>query len=313
MKTFVIALLLILAKGVNAQLYNLIYMKIENGQMIRNMDAEIYAYSFMKSYSGKNISEAVRYLDSIALAGENDYKLMFNKAVCYSILKEEDSTQKYLTAYLQCEGNFSKVPGVIKYSNLAQSIEKNEKLKVLYSQLEDEFCQTVTNCELALKIQFCNFKEQEIMMDTAFNNGKNTAVKYDLMRDNFSFIKDQLNGIGFPNKEEIGASLGLLRVLILHMDYDPKEQLKWAKKMLRQAKKDGSDFGNIIYAIDRSLKNQGKKQKYGSIIYNRGTKESQIYIYRGSLKRLNKRRAKFDLNAISEDESSILINESISK
>ena len=308
MKLLLISMMILFSNMVNAQLYNLIYMKIENGQITRNYNADEYAAYFMMAFSEKDYNKAINYLDSIDLLGEGDHKTLYNKAICYAHLENTDSVQKYIADYLFYEGEYQKRPGIFKFSLLFDYITKDELLLAEYAKLENTFCDTLSNCDFSMRIQVCDFKEQEILMDRTFINNKKVELRYELMANNSEPIIQILEKQGLPTKKEIGTSLALLEIIILHMDYSPKEQLKWSKKMLRVSEKQAYSARRAIYAIDRSLRNMERKQKYGSLIDNRGTSESSVYPYRGSLKRLNKRRKKYQLHPLAEESNSGIIN-----
>jgi hypothetical protein len=93
------------------------------------------------------------------------------------------------------------------------------------------------------------------------------------------------------------------------MDYDPTSQLKISREMLLMVEQNNYNVSTILYAIDRALKNLGLAQEYGSIVSNRGTVNSVIYKYDGTIEELNSRRAKYGLVPMEVEVKNYQINQ----
>ena len=295
-----------------AQLYNLYYIKIDSGKFYYDTLSNSYSIQFMNNYSGKNYSKAISYLDSLCLNGKNDFKIDYNKAICYKKLNYEDSAYYYASKYIHNQDISKILIGLIKKSILFDNLKSDEMLIDYLNNLEKIKYKSLTKLDFAYEIEYRDALEQEILMDTMYYGNNNLKDKYFKLKKNADPIIYYLdNNINFPTIDEIGNASNLLFLIILHMDYDPENQYILANKLLDIADINNYPKGKILYCIDRSLKNQNKKQKYGSIIINRSLPDAKIYKYKGSQKKINKLRAKYNLVPIEEEIKNQQINKEL--
>jgi hypothetical protein len=305
-----IVCVLVISSHLNSQIYNLIYGKVENFKWVHDTLASEQSSLFTDYYFQEDYLSAIKNLDSLLKSGKNNLPLSFNKALCYSKLGESDSSIRYITMYLANPVDQLSL-GLIENSVMRDIVQSNKELSEQYLAKKDTFCTNLTNCDFALLIQYIDGREQEILMDTRFMDHQNEALKCSLLRQNSDLITKGLKRNKLPDRTEIGSTYDYLSLIILHMDCNPKLQKKLAKQFLKNEIKHKENTGRAAYALDRSLRNLNKKQKYGSIIDHRTDEQMSLYNYRGSVKALNRRRKKIGLVPIEVEMKTVVINKKI--
>lgn len=283
-------------------------MEFKDGNISYDTLASAYSSQFMDSYSGKNYEKAILFLDSIELMGKKDHRTIYNKAICYKYLNQDSNCERYIREYLQYPLEKIKM-GYVTQSILKDCYQGKIDLNRRVDSLINLKYKDVSDPDLALIIECLDAKEQEILMDSAYMNNRKMEDRYARLEANFNIIYPSIKkNKSLPSFKTVGQSLYFFELMVLHMDYNPKLQLKLGKKILASSLKNGNDVGRTLYCIDRALRNLNRKQKYGSIILNRGQSDSEIYKYKGSLKMLNRRRFKYGLVPIEEEKSTYQIN-----
>jgi len=90
------------------------------------------------------------------------------------------------------------------------------------------------------------------------------------------FVKEVLEEHGWPRYSTVGEEAHLFWNLAQHMDMDPELQRK-ALSLLEQAVEDNeASITDMAYLTDRVLKNENKKQKYGTQFM---IKNKELYLY----------------------------------
>lgn len=286
------------------------YMEFKDGKISYDTIASNYSNRFTDNFSSKDYEKSMLFLDSLELIGKKDYKIVYNKAICYYYLNQQKKCEDCILEYIKYPIDKIKI-GLITNSILGNYCKSETKIKSIIDSLIKLKYQTVSDPNLTMVLECVDAKEQEILLDTMYMNNRNLDDRYHRLKINFNIVNSYIKENGLPSFKTVGKSVSLFELMILHMDYNPKLQLKIAKKMLSSHIENGYDIGRTLYCIDRALRNLGKKQKYGSIILKRGKPESKIYKYRGTLKKINRKRAKYKVVSINQEKLNLQINQAI--
>ncbi|MBP5982703.1 MAG: hypothetical protein KA734_03195 [Fluviicola sp.] len=262
------------------------------------VEIQFYAEKAIDFYYLEKYDSSIVYNYKVNSVLPEYWQSYYNSAVCFAKKNQKDSCFKYLTKYVTLAKEKVNL-GYLKNENL--NVLSHDSLSKLQSLAKSNLVLDITkNYDLISNLELLDGKEQEIL-----GNGFGRDRKKDsLLLNNFIKFCSIIDTNNFPSTSEIGIATGAIHRLILHLDYAPNMQFSLGKKLLKQHKKGYNKKGSA-YIIDRSLKNLGKPQLYGTILENN---TNSLYVV-DDMKKVIKRRKKLKFQRIED----YLQNKSITK
>ena len=112
--------------------------------------------------------------------------------------------------------------------------------------------------DIAEKLNSISYKDQE---DIALDEGEERKKR---VSENTQILKDIIEQIGWPTRSKVGEEASNVAwILAQHSDYDHQFQ-KDCLDLMQKAESGEVKLKHIAYLIDRTYKNEGKPQLYGT-------------------------------------------------
>lgn len=262
------------------------------------VEAQFHAEKAIDFYYKENFDSSIVYYHKVNNLLPDYWQSFYNSAVCFAMKSQKDSCFCYLKKYI----TFSKEKvslGYLKNENF--KLIGDDSLEILKNlAVSSLILDKSKNISLITQLEYIDAREQEILG----NNKISKTNKDSLLLINFINFCSIVDTNDFPSKNEIGIATGAIYRLVLHLDYEPNIQLSLGRKMLKQTKKGYNEKGSA-YIVDRSLRNLGKPQLYGTIIENNSNSLYKV----DDMKKVIKRRKKLKFQSIED----YLQNKSITK
>ncbi len=252
------------------------------------------------------IDSAIYYYERLSKIS-NEKTINFNLSVFYGYKRDTNMTLKQIFLYVdKCKNNNFKL-GAFTKSPVFNFLNRNSKFNLLI-----EKCRKLDTCcnryqDIIERIDYCDLKEQEILGNPKYYNGEKLNEKNFELKNNSKSISDILNNLLLYNNNNLGNSLPILQIIILHMDYSPNEQLKLGRLIINSQDSLGFNKKQAAYIVDRALKNLSLPQEYGTIIINNNKTDSLYKL--DNLEQVIERRKKMNLQSLEN----YLINRQITK
>ncbi|MFO0322091.1 MAG: hypothetical protein ACK504_06665 [Bacteroidota bacterium] len=296
MKKQLIFLLLISYQNIVSQIYQH-FIFVNDIPMQYDMPLQITAERGIRDFYLENLDSAVFYYNKLLLLKPSYYQAHYNLARVYAKKKDLKNTKLSLEKYIEfskenCKCSFL---GIKDFDAINDTLF--QKYKIICCNQFDWYVKEnkLTNPQLLFKLEEIDGKEQEIL-----GNSENREKQKTMLKANFQEFCQLIDTTNFPTEQEVGRGIGLIQLVILHLDYYPSIQYNLGYKLLNQSER-GYSKKMAAYIIDRALRNLGKPQLYGTILNknDNGQTERTLYFY-DDLEKVKARREILGFQSIED-------------
>lgn len=268
------------------------FIFLENKPFVYDTAAQYLGQKAIDSYYKKQYVEAVKIYDSLFILKPSYYQGYFNQARCLALIGDYERTIKALSNYVAYAKDECSCT-LIKYTKDFEDLNKNKSLDSFLVKCCSNSVEKVRNEKLMAQLIVLDAVEQEIL-------GNNNSERKGKLKENFKVFCSLVDTTNFPSVEDIGdKGINSVSLIILHADYYPTIQNSLGRKLMKQYKKKGYNVKQIAYIIDRSLRNLGQPQFYGTILSEDGSGKRVLYKY-DNLEELVKRRKELGFQPYEE-------------
>jgi tetratricopeptide (TPR) repeat protein len=277
------------------------FIFVENKPFVYDTAAQHLGQKAIDKYYKKQYVEAVKLYDSLFKLKPSYYQGYFNQARCLALIGDNERAVITLNKYVVYSKERCSCD-LIKYTKDFESLNKNESLDSALLKCCSYSIEKVKNEKLMSRLIVLDAVEQEIL-------GNDNSERDRKLKENFKVFCSLVDTTNFPGVKDIGnKGINSVSLIILHADYYPTIQNSLGRKLMKQYKKKGYNVKQVAYIIDRSLRNMGQPQLYGTILYEDESGKRVLYKY-DSLEELVKRRKELGFQSYEE----FLKNKSILK
>ncbi len=268
------------------------FIFLENRPFVYDTAAQYLGQKAIDNYYKKQYVEAVKIYDSLFILKPSYYQGYFNQARCLALIGNYERTIKALNNYVAYAKDKCNC-ALIKYTKDFENLNKNKRLDSSLIKCCANSVEKVRNEKLMSQLIILDAVEQEIL-------GNNNSGREGRLKENFKVFCNLVDTTNFPSVKDIGdKGINSVSLIVLHADYYPKIQNSLGRKLMEQYKKKGYNVKQIAYIIDRSLRNLGRPQLYGTILSEDGSGKRVLYKY-DSLEELVKRRKELGFQSYEE-------------
>lgn len=268
------------------------FIFVENKPFVYDTAAQYLGQNALDNYYKKKYVEAVKLYDSLFKLKPYYYQGYFNQARCLAVIGDYERTVKALNNYVLYAKDKCNC-ALIKYTKDFESLNKNKSLDSSLIKCCPNSVEKVKNGKLMSQLIVLDAVEQEVL-------GNDNSEREGKLKENFKVFCSLVDTINFPSVKDIGdKGINAVSIIILHADYYPTIQNSLGRKLMKQYKKKGYNVKQIAYIIDRSLRNLGRPQLYGTILSEDGSGKRVLYKY-DNLEELVKRRKELGFQSYEE-------------
>lgn len=268
------------------------FIFVENKPFVYDTAAQYLGQNALNNYYKKQYVEAIKLYDSLFKLKPYYYQGYFNQARCLALIGDYERAVKALNNYVvNAKDKCNCV--LIKYTKDFESLNKNKSLDSSLRKCCSNSIEKVKNEKLMSQLIVLDAVEQEIL-------GNDNPEREGKLKENFKAFCSLVDTTNFPDINNVGyKGINSVSMIVLHADYYPAIQNSLGWKLMKQYKKKGYNVKQIAYIIDRSLRNLGRPQLYGTILSQYESGKMVLYRY-DSLEELVKRRKELGFQSYEE-------------
>lgn len=245
-----------------------------------------------KYFWDEKYDSSLFYLDSLEKVQPYhayDVPLQVNKMLVYARLGNMDEFRKRVTEWVVSEDTNAVCTCLEESPIFSLYFEHKWYKKLIASCWKQKKSVSYSNIILTDKLAYLLRIDQNSLFCKSSYGDRCGVISDSLLQVNVQHLTELIDTLNLPSKKEVG-DIGRTAIfyVILHADFDPEFQIRFARRMLLMPESYHPSWAAWI--IDRALSYNQKPQLYGTYSFK---------INENELERINKNRSEIGLEPIS--------------
>lgn len=228
-------------------------------------------------------------LDSLEKIKPNEKAIPVNKMLNHAKLGNTKVFKKLVTKWIVSQDTIA-VCTCLEESPFFEDYKKVKWYKKLIKRCwRQKKSVSYSNIKLSDRLMYLRMIDQNTLFCKDAQRERCSEIADSLLKINLYEVISLIDTLNFPDYSEIGSNArDAIGLIVLHSDFDPELQIRFANRMLAKPESYPTSRGALI--VDRALSYNGIAQRYGSFPYK---------LHRDELEQVNRNRTKIGLDPLT--------------